>query len=300
MSWTFERVAGPFQGPANGVVWDGSAVVFSLMEDMRLLRFDPKTKAANEFRKYTNRVNGLGFGRNGELFGCQEGGRRLVEFAPDGRMFKVDAPLDGKLHNHPSDLAVDRAGRIWFADPHSATLAFGPQIFPALDHASVLRLEKNDRNAWVLRRITYDTKAPRAVLLSPDEKTLYVAEGEARAGFVRELRAYPVLDDGTVGSHIVLHSFGSDHRGPHRGIEGMCLDAEGNVVAAGGWKKSGPGALVYVIAPGGAILETHPLPADIPNRCCFGGKDLDTLYVTTAGGELYAAKTGRRGFARSG
>jgi sugar lactone lactonase YvrE len=299
MAWTFERVAGPFQGPANGVVWDGNAVIFSLMEDQRLMRFDPASGETSEFRKYTNRVNGLAVGRRRELLGCQEGGRRLVEFAADGRMFKVDALLDGKYHNHPSDLAVDNRGRIWFADPHSATLAFGPQIFPPLDHASVLRLEKNDRNAWVVRRITFDTKAPRAVLLSVDEKTLYVAEGEPRSGFVRELRAYPILDDGSVAPCTVLHTFGADHRGPQRGIEGMCLDADGNIVAVGGWRKSGPGPLVHVLSPAGAALETCPLPADMPNRCCFGGKQLDTLYVTTAGGELYGAKTPRRGFNRS-
>ncbi|MBX6426324.1 MAG: SMP-30/gluconolactonase/LRE family protein [Variibacter sp.] len=298
MSWTFERVASPFQGPANGIVWDGKAIIFSLMEEMRLMRFDPESGTTSELRKYTNRVNGLAFGPNGELYGCQEGGRRLVEFSPDGRLFAVDALLDGKYHNYPSDLTVDSQGRIWFADPHSQTLAFGPQIFPPLDHASVLRLERNERRAWTLTRITYDTVAPRSVLLSPDEKTLYVAEGEPREGQRRELRAYPIREDGTVGSYTVLHTFGSDHRGPHRGIEGMCLDADGNIVACGGWRRSGPGPLVYVFSPEGAVLETHPVPGDMPNRCCFGHAELDTLYVTTAGGELYRAKTTRRGRAR--
>ena len=74
----------------------------------------------------------------------------------------------------------------------------------------------------------------------------------------------------------------------------MCLDADGNIVAVGGWQRSGPGPLVYVLAPGGAVLESHPLPADLPNRCCFGGPNLDTLYVTTAGGQLYRAPAGRR------
>jgi sugar lactone lactonase YvrE len=298
MTWNFERVASPFQGPANGVVWDGKTVIFSLMEDMKLMRFDPESGTTSEIRKYTNRVNGLAFGRRGELLGCQEGGRRLVEFSPDGRMFAVDALLDGKYHNHPSDLAVDSQARIWFADPHSATLAFGPQIFPPLDHASVLRLEKNERNAWVVRRITFDTAAPRSVLLSPDEKTLYVAEGEPGGGR-RELRAYPIGDDGAVGSCRVLHTFGEDYRGPHRGIEGMCLDADGNIVAVGGWRKSGAGPLAQVFSPEGAVIESHALPGDVPNRCCFGGAGLDTLYVTTGNGELYRAKTTRRGRERA-
>ena len=295
MAWQFERVAGPFEGSAGGVVRDGDAVIFSTIDEGKLRRFDPAGKPLSEIRRYANRVNGLARGPNGELYGAQEGGRRLVEFTPDGRVMPVDALLDGNYHNQPSDLTVDRQNRIYFTDPRHAVIPFGPAIFPFLDHCSVLRLERNDRRAWVASRITYDTVSPRAVLLAPDEATLYVADGEPKEGQARELRAYPLRLDGTVDHPTVLHTFGQDHRGAQRGIEGMCGDADGNIVAVGGWRRSGPGPLVYVIAPTGAVLETHPFPADLPNKCCFGGDGLDTLFVTTAGGELFAAKTDRRG-----
>src|SRR5262245_16065969 len=110
MSWQFERVAGPFQGPLGGVVFDRARgqVLVSAIDEGRLLWFDPASKAVSEFRRYANRVNGLAVGPNGELYGAQEGGRRLVEFTPDGRSVAVDALLDGKYHNQPSDLVVDR------------------------------------------------------------------------------------------------------------------------------------------------------------------------------------------------
>src|SRR5215510_4160016 len=299
-AWEFELVAGPFEGPAGGIIWDRGrgAVLFSTVDEGRLLWLDHAGKSVTEFRRYANRVNGLALGPGGELFGAQEGGRRLVEFMPDGRTVPVDALLDGKYHNQPSDLVVDRQSRLYFTDPRHPIIPFGPSIFPFLDHCSVLRLARNDRRAWVASRLTYDTVSPRAVLLSPDERTLYVADGEPRDGQRRELRAYPIRDDGTLDHPIVLHTFGADHRGAHRGIEGMCLDADGNIVAVAGWRRSGPGPLVYVFAPGGAVIETHSLPADAPNRCCFGGRDLDRLYVTTAGGHLYEARTQRRGLAR--
>jgi sugar lactone lactonase YvrE len=296
MTWQFELVAGPYHGPTGGVVWHEGTVLFSAIDEGRLLRFDPESKAITEFRRYANRVNGLALGLGGELYGAQEGGRRLVEFTPDGGLVAVDALLDGKFHNQPCDLVVDRQNRIWFADPRHAVIPFGPAIFPYLDHASVLRFERNDRRAWVAKRITYDTVSPRAVLLSPDEKTLYVADGEPHPEHRRELRAYPIGADGNMGHFALLQAFGADHRGPHRGIEGMCLDAEGNIVACGGWERSGPGPLIYVFSPWGAVIESHPFPADGPNRCCFAGPELDTLYVTTSGGHLYRAKsTGRRG-----
>jgi gluconolactonase len=144
--------------------------------------------------------------------------------------------------------------------------------------------------------MTYDTVNPRAVQLSPEQDILYVADGEPRTGERRELRAYPIRDNGTLDHPAVMYTFGADHRGEHRGIEGLCLDGDGNVVAVGGWRRSGPGPAVYVFAPTGLVLETRPLPADLPNRCCFGGAALDTLYVTTAGGELYRGDAkGRRG-----
>ncbi len=292
MTWQFELIAGPYEGATGGVVWDGQYVVFSAIDEGRLLRFDPKTGGTKDLRRYINRVNGLARGPGGELYGAQEGGRRLIEFTPDGRISAIDALLDGKYHNQPSDLIVDSKHRIWFTDPHHTVMPFGPAIFPLLDHASVLRLERNDRHAWTAKRMTYDTTEPRALLLSADERTLYVADGGLSGDLARELRAYPIREDGSLEPYVLLHVFGSDHRGPHRGIEGLCLDAEGNIIACGGWQRSGPGPLIYVFAADGRILETHRLPADLPNRCSFGGYDLDWLYVTTNGGHLYRAKAG--------
>ena len=52
----------------------------------------------------------------------------------------------------------------------------------------------------------------------------------AREGGQCDLRAYPVEADGSVGACRVLQVFGAGERG----IEGMCLDAAGNIVACGG------------------------------------------------------------------
>lgn len=289
-SMKFERVAGPFESPANGVVWDGESLLFALREEQRLMRLDPASGEVTEARKYSSRTGGLAIGPGGELYGGQEASRRLIEFLPDGSSTAIDTLLDGKHHNHPGDLSVDSQGRIWFTDSFSPVLAQGPQFFPPLDHASVLRVARDHRRAWIMQRMTFDTVAPRAVQVSADETTLYVAEGEPRQNHVCELRAYSIDADGSLGNHTVLHTFGADHLGPQRGIEGMCLDADGNIVACGGWAKNGPGPLIYVFSPAGRLLRTYDLPADLPNRCAFGGPDLATLYVTTATGELLAGK----------
>ena len=298
MSWQFERVAGPFEGELGGVVWDGAHVLFTAVEEHRLLRYDPSSNATEEVRRYTNRASGLAQGGGGELYAAQPSGRRVIEFMSDGSVTALKALLDGRYNNNPNDLVVDRSGRIWFCDPHLPVSAFGPARFPFLDHASVLRLERDSRRKWTLRRITFDTVSPRALALSADERTLFVADGDVGSAGYRELRAYGLRASGEATQCRLLHSFGGDARGVHRGVEGMCLDAEGNIVACAGWRESGPGPLIYVFAPSGRIIETHEFPADMPMRCAFGGNDLGMLYVTTAGGELYRASTSRRGISR--
>lgn len=297
MSWEFERIGDHFKSPLGGLVWTGKALLFSVPDESRILVYDLASDAVSEFRRYTNRTNGLACAPDGSLYGAQQGGRRIVHFAPDGSTAVMPHLLDGGYHNQPNNLFVDARGSIWFTDPHSAVRSAGPQIFPSLEHASVLRLDHEaHRRLWDLRRVTYDTRAPRALAVSHDERTLYVAETDNAPGATRELRAYTLAGREVVGAPAVMHTFGEDYRGPHRGIEGLCLDAQGNVVACAGWERSGPGPMVYVFAPDGEILGSHRVPADMPVGCAFGGADLATLYITTAAGVLLRVrKSGLRG-----
>jgi len=287
MTWNFEKVAGPFKGRTGGLAWDGAGMLFSAVGEERVLRFDPKTKRADEFRRYTGRVNGLAIAADGTVLGAQEGGRRIVRFLKNGSTASAPDLLDGRHHNQPTDVIVDRKSRVWFTDPYNAQPPYGPPVYPMLDHASVLRLDPEDSGGGKLTRVTHDTCGPRALLLSADEKTLFVADGDMERGDMCQLFAYPVQANGVVGAGKSLVAFAP----MERGIEGMCLDSEGNIVACAGWKKAGLGPLIHVISPAGTILESHPAPADMPMRCAFGDGGLDSLYVTAGDGCLYRAKS---------
>ena len=299
MQVEIEQVAGPFNGLTGGVVWDGERVLFSAVDESRILGFYPESGQISEVRRFTNRVNGIAIGTNGEFYGAQEGSRRIIEFVADGSSRPTQSRINGAFHNFPTDLVVDNLGRIWFADPYNAIRATGPQIFPPLNHASILRASREKAYGiflpWHLKRVTFDTIAPRAVLLSPDERMLYVAEGDPNGSNHCELRAYPLDENGDAGEFRLLHKFSGGKRRGDRGISGMTLDSSGNIVACAGWRMSGPGPLIYVFAPSGRVIETLELPADMPMRCAFGGPNVEDLYVTTAGGQLLRIKNFRVG-----
>ena len=93
---------------------------------------------------------------------------------------------------------VDRQHRIWFADPRHAVIPFGPAIFPLLDHASVLRLERNERRAWVrdAHHLRHRCRRARCCCRRTRRRSMSPTASRARAQR-RELRAYPIRADGS-------------------------------------------------------------------------------------------------------
>ena len=104
MSWNFELVAGPYGGTTEGPVWDGEALLFTHIPASRILRYSPKTGETTEYFTGANNTNGLCFDAQGNLYGCQSGGRRIVHFGKDqATITSLPHRLDGKRHNNPND-----------------------------------------------------------------------------------------------------------------------------------------------------------------------------------------------------
>jgi gluconolactonase len=297
MSWKFELLVKPTSVPlTEGPAWDGEHLYFTHIRASRIYRYDPKSGAITEWRSGTNFTNGLAFDLQGRLYGCCSGGRAIVRFDPDGSNTVIADRVDGKRLNTPNDLAIDRKGRIWFTNPWNEGNVAKTEV-PELDNKSVLRADPQADGTYTVTRVTFDTTWPNGILMSQDQGTLYVAESGYTRGIPRELRAYPVNADGSLGVYDTLFTWGEDAKGIHRGIDGMCLDAAGNIVTTAGWEVSGAGPMIYVITPAGRVLETHPVPALRPTNCCFGGADMTTLFVTTLQGHLFKAQTDRVGWA---
>ncbi len=278
MPWTFERVAGPFSF-TEGPVWTGEFLLFTDIRNSRIMKYDPRSGRCIEEYTGTNEANGLTLDRDGHLYVAEGGGRRVARY--DSARFRVTIAdrYQGKRLNSPNDLVVDDQGRIWFTDPR-----YGDRSDMELDHDSVYRADPGANGSWTLTRVTFDTARPNGLAFSPDFTTLYIAESPPAPNGNRQLRAYPVQSDGTLGSHRVLHDFG-----PHRGIDGMRVALNGTIVASCGWAQSGPGPRIAVFSPTGEILAEHPTVAN-PTNCCFGDADQRSLYVTGYDGCLYRAR----------
>lgn len=247
----------------------------------RILKYDPKTGKTLVHSADSGQSNGLMFDRQGKLIaacGANKGKIALCEVAADGTLQVLVDRFEGKRFNAPNDLVIHQDGSIYFSDPRYV----GDEPLE-LDHMSVFRFVPATK---VLQRVTTDISKPNGLVVSPDGKTLYVAETDngtvnldnpGTPGPVRmTFNAFPILEDGTLGERKVLHDFGDQ-----LGIDGMTVDTEGRIYAA---VRSPQRFGIVVYSPEGQELAYIPTP-ELPTNCCFGiGTEKQTLYITVGGG----------------
>ncbi|MGE0756352.1 MAG: SMP-30/gluconolactonase/LRE family protein [Pirellulaceae bacterium] len=295
LEWLFTRTVpvegGLTEGPA--VARDGS-IYFSDIpfgkDPGMILRFDPRTKQTTVFSADSGKSNGLIFDAQGRLVACEGaayGGRRISRWdVTTGQRTVLTDRFEGKRYNAPNDICLDRQGRIYFTDPRY--VGDEPR---ELAHRAVYRIDTDGTVA----EVTHDVVKPNGIAISPDERTLYVADHDngtdridpsapapAPAQGVMRIYAFELRPEKTVGNRRILVDFGDK-----KGCDGMTVDAEGNVYLTTR-DPSRPGVLV--VDPAGkevAFLPTGPAgqsgaeATGLPSNVEFGvGDEANVLYIT--------------------
>jgi gluconolactonase len=130
--------------------------------------------------------------------------------------------------------------------------------------------------------VTYPMLTPNGIALSPDGRTLYVAETETA-----RLWAFEIAEPGVIRRQPFPSPYGGRlvcGLGGYQRFDSMAVEASGNVAVA--TLISGQ---ITSVAPDGRIVRAVPTGDIYTTNICFGGPDLRTAYITLAGrGELVA------------
>lgn len=246
---------------------------FSDIPNEKIMKLDAGGKLS-VFREKSNAANGLMVNAKGEIVACEMGSGQIAAYSPDGRERRaLAAEYQGKRFNAPNDLVIDKQGGIYFTDPQFRAPMPLPQTIRSVYYLSA--------DGKVTRLFDKDLPAPNGVILSPDEKTLYVIPSASA-----EMMAYPVLSPGKVGDGHVYCKLKQRAGQQNGGGDGVAIDTKGNLYIA-----SALG--IQVFDPAGKHLGTIEFPEQ-PANCDFGGADMKTLYVT-ARTSLYAVKMEAQG-----
>jgi sugar lactone lactonase YvrE len=268
-----ELIAGDIETVAEGFkftegpVWmPGEGLLFSDIPADTIYRADKTV-----FRRPSGQSNGLTLDKAGRLLAAEHANRRVSRTEKDGSITVLADRYEGKRLNSPNDLVVRSDGVIFFTDPPYGLPGGLDGDQAELDFSGVYAILADG----TLKLLKKDFIKPNGITLSPDEKTLYVADTEGR-----HIRAFDVAADAALSNDRVFHKL--------PGPDGIKTDTRGNV-----WATCGLG--VQIISPERELLKTVKFPQN-PANCAFGGDDYQTLFVTARTG-LYKVPVGVRGIA---
>ena len=270
-----------FEGTEGPIALADGSIVFTENRADRLIRIAPDNSVST-YLEHTGGANALALRADGELLAVQTAQPGIARLQPASGV--LAANYSGRPFNRPNDLALARAGNVYFSDPGAAPTAgtARPQT-PA--KTGLYRLDPHGEVSLVAD----DISRPNGVALSPDERTLYVADS-----WGEHLIAFSVEADGGLATRrnfARLAGFRTLPEGPASGADGIAVDAAGRVYVA-------TSAGVEVFSPEGGALGVIALPKQ-PQNLAFGGADRSQLYIVGRG-SAYRIKTLTTGVDRPG
>ncbi|HTE26943.1 SMP-30/gluconolactonase/LRE family protein [Flavitalea sp.] len=159
--------------------------------------------------------------------------------------------------NRCNDGKADAAGRFWVGSLH----------MPGENgKAALYRVDKD----LVVNKLVNGLGMSNGLGWSPDNKTMYLIDTVEK----HLLKFDFSLSDGALTNKQVLLNLKEEVGSP----DGLCVDTEGNL-----WIAFYGGKSITCYNPStGKQLARIEVPALNVTCCTFGGKELDTLYITTA------------------
>jgi gluconolactonase len=186
----------------------------------------------------------------------------------------------------PDDLVFDKSGNMWIPD-------FGKVRERDADVTGIFYAKPDGSD---IREILFPLAAPNGIALSPDGKRLYTS-----LTYSRQVNYWELEEEGTArikpnpatadGAYCLTAKL------PGQSIlDSMTVDSAGNVYVATmlpeGMTPLANGGIT-IVSPDGKTIENMEIKipghfSPLPSSLCFGGPDMQTLYVTCGAAGLLA------------
>ena len=283
----FRTIAEGLRFPEGPIAMPDGSVILVEIEAGRLTRVQP-SGAKEIVAEPGGGPNGAAMGADGACYVCNNGGfkwaydeepgsMRPVGQADDyvtGRIERIDIQTgkvetlydncNGNRLSGPNDIVFDRKGNMWFTD-------LGKARARDLDRGAIYWAKPDGSE---IKEVIQPFTTPNGIGLSPDEKTLYVAETEGGRLF-----AYDIVGDGEVemlpypqslnGGRYITSDTGM------RRFDSLALEADGNICVATLFTGG-----ITVASPDGGTVDFLETGDGYTTNICFGGDNLQKAYIT--------------------
>lgn len=213
--------------------------------------------ATGESRRHDIRARRLGSlalrQKGGLVLACDDG---LFAYDTDctEQTFLVD-PEPGKAGHRKNDGRVDPDGNFWIGTLREDDYAPVGAIYRV---AADLTVTKEAEGLAIPNALAFDAERGRMYFGDTRAYRIWVCDYDSRGGLDRHKTTFAQTT-------------------PPARPDGSCIDADGYV-----WNAEYAGGRVVRYTPDGEVAVAFDLPVTYPTCCCFGGRDLDRLFITSA------------------
>jgi gluconolactonase len=211
--------------------------------------------------------NGLTLNNEGQLVLCQHGDRRVALLNSDYKNPKPDfktlaGDYNGKKFNSPNDVVFDKQGNFYFTDPPYGLVNQMTDSTKEIPFQGVYKVKPDGTVILLVDSLT----RPNGIGLSPDDKTLYVANSDAPKA---KWYSFELQGD-SIASGKIFYS--TDYVEGEKGApDGLKVSSNGTIFS------TGPGG-IWIFDPSAKVLGKIKLQESAAN--CALSADEKTLYIT--------------------
>lgn len=199
----------------------------------------------------------------------------LHHFNPETGILTDFAQPENISGNRGNDGAADARGRFWFGTMQQNIGPQGEDLDITRDSGALYRVDAAGLSTKMLDHVGVSN----GPCWSPDNTVFYFSDSRAQIIYAFDFD----LETGTLYNQRI-HNDTKDHGYP----DGATVDAEGFL-----WSARWEGHCVLRIDPKGRIDRIVEMPASRPTCVCFGGPDMDQLFVTSSRAHVDAATLAR-------
>jgi sugar lactone lactonase YvrE len=249
----------------EGPRWHKGRLWFSDFYSERVLAVDLAGKSET-IATVPKRPSGLGWRPDGTLLIVSMLDRALLELKAGG--LRPVADLSALAGGPCNDMVVDAAGRAYVGN-----FGYDRHGGEAPRTTGLIRVDGDGRAT----RVAEDLMFPNGMVITPDGKTMIVAET-----YAHRISAFAIGADGGLGARRVFAEM------PGCYPDGICLDAEGAV-----WVADARGHEASRVFEGGRVAQRVAVGSRTVFACMLGGADRRTLFLctSTGSGPAMAEKT---------
>ncbi len=249
----------------EGAVWhpDQNALYWTDINRFLVHRFDPSAQATNTW-SFGEPVTAVRLTTDAELL-LLVMGLRIAVWSPRRHpelrtIYRLAAAPEMRFN----DAGVDPRGSLWAGTMRNNVGTQGEEKDVNFTDGVLYKIDPDGAvSEWKT-----GVGISNTVAWSPDSKTFYFGDTPANAIYRFE---YDIVTGTISGEETFLAGY------PQGQPDGSAMDAQGYL-----WNARYGGRCVIRIAPNGQVDRVVPLPVLKATTCAFGGRDLRTLYITSA------------------